>query len=213
MPFPIVVLQQNFPQSSETAENSHRYYAWHGRDFPSPFSETHRHVIGRECMRLSGKVTVVTGASVGLGRAVAARFAREGASVVAADVNEAKGEDLVAELKSAGLDAMFVRTDVAQECCVKALFDATVSRYGKVDVLYSNAAVLLPDRDLPIHEISLETWDYVMNVNLRGAFLCAKYAVSSMLQNGGGSVIFLGSPTGLVGCAPALTAYSTSKAG
>lgn len=164
-------------------------------------------------MRLSGKVTVVTGASVGLGRAVAARFAREGASVVAADVNETNGQALVTELKAEGLDAMFVRTDVSQECQVKALFDATFSRYGDLHVLYSNAAVLLPDQDLPIHEISLETWDYVMNVNLRGAFLCAKHAVSSMLQNGGGSVIFLGSPTGLVGCAPALSAYSTSKAG
>ena len=164
-------------------------------------------------MRLSGKVTIVTGASVGLGRAVASRFAREGASVVAADVNETDGVALVAELKSDGLDAMFVRTDVSQECEVKGLYDATYSQYGKLDVLYSNAAVLLPGRDLPIHEISLETWDYVMNVNLRGAFLCAKYAVSFMLQNGGGSVIFLGSPTGLVGCAPTLSAYSTSKAG
>lgn len=164
-------------------------------------------------MRLSGKVTLVTGASVGLGRAVAARFAREGASVVAADVNETDGQALVAELKAEGLEAMFVRTDVSQECQVKALFDATYARYGDLNVLYSNAAVLLPERDLPVHEISLETWDYVMNVNLRGAFLCAKHAVASMLQNGGGSVVFLGSPTGLVGCAPALSAYSTSKAG
>jgi 3-oxoacyl-[acyl-carrier protein] reductase len=150
---------------------------------------------------------------VGLGHAAAARFAREGASVVAADTNEVDGAALADELKSHGMDAMFVRTDVSQECCVKALYEATLSRYGRVDVLYNNAAILLPDRDRPINEISLETWDYVMGVNLRGAFLCAKYAVSSMLQNGGGSVIFLGSPTGLVGCAPALTAYSTSKAG
>jgi NAD(P)-dependent dehydrogenase (short-subunit alcohol dehydrogenase family) len=148
-----------------------------------------------------------------LGRAAAARFAREGASVVAADTNEVDGPALAEELKSQGLDAIFVRTDVSQECCVKALYETTLSRYGRVDVLYNNAAILLPDRDLPVNEISLETWDYVMGVNLRGAFLCAKYAVSSMLQNGGGSVIFLGSPTGLVGCAPALTAYSTSKAG
>jgi len=163
-------------------------------------------------MRLSGKVTIVTGASAGLGRAVAARFAREGASVVAADVNETDGSALVAKLKSEGLDAMFVRTDVSQESMVKALYDAAFSRYGKVDVLYSNAAILLPDRDLPIHEISMETWDLVLNVNLRGAFLCAKYAAISMLRSGGGSIILLGSPTGLVGCAPALTAYSTSKA-
>lgn len=164
-------------------------------------------------MRLSGKVAVVTGASVGLGRAVASRYAHEGASVVVADVNVADGSALVEQLKADGLEATFVRTDVSQECAVKALYDVTFSRYGKINVLYSNAAVLLPDRDLPIHELSLETWDYVMNVNLRGAFLCAKYAVSSMLQNGGGSVILVGSPTGLVGCAPALTAYSTSKAG
>lgn len=164
-------------------------------------------------MRLVGKVAIVTGGSVGLGRAVAARFAREGASVVAADVNQKDGMALVSQLRAEGLQAAFVQTDVSQECAVKALYDATFAEFGKVDVLYSNAAVLLPERDLPIHEISLETWDYVMNVNLRGAFLCAKYAVSSMLQDGGGSVIFLGSPTGLVGCAPALTAYSTSKAG
>lgn len=132
--------------------------------------------------------------------------------MVAADVNESDGSALVEQLKSEGLDAMFVRTDVSQECHVKSLYDSTLSRYGRVDVLYSNAAVLLPGRDLPVHEICLETWDYVMNVNLRGAFLCAKYAVSSMLQNRGGSIIFLGSPTGLIGCAPALTAYSTSEA-
>jgi 3-oxoacyl-[acyl-carrier protein] reductase len=148
-----------------------------------------------------------------LGRAVAARFAQEGASVVAADTNEPDGSALVDQLKSKGLDVIFVPTDVSQECAVKALYETTFSRYGHVDVLYNNAAVLLPGRDLPVNELSLETWDYVLGVNLRGAFLCAKYAVSSMLQNGGGSVIFLGSPTGLVGCAPALTAYSTSKAG
>ena len=107
-------------------------------------------------MRLSGKVTIVTGASVGLGRAVASRFAQEGASVVAADTNETDGLALVDQLKSEGLDAMFVRTDVSQECAVKALYETTFSRHGRVDVLYNNAAVLLPGRDLPVNEISLE---------------------------------------------------------
>jgi 3-oxoacyl-[acyl-carrier protein] reductase len=164
-------------------------------------------------MRLAEKVTVVTGAAVGLGRAAAARFAREGASVIAADINETDGAALAADLKGKGLKAEFVPTDVSQECAVKSLFEATVKRYGRVDVLYNNAAVLLSDHDRPVHELSIDTWDRVMAVNLRGAFLCAKYAVSAMLANGGGSIIFLGSPTGLVGCAPALTAYSASKAG
>lgn len=150
---------------------------------------------------------------MGLGRAAAARFAQEGASVVAADTNEADGAELAEELKSRGLEATFIHTDVSQECAVKSLCEQTVARYGHLDVLYNNAAILLADRDRPVHELSVETWDYVMGVNLRGAFLCAKYALPAMLDNGGGSVIFLGSPTGLIGCAPALTAYSTSKAG
>jgi NAD(P)-dependent dehydrogenase (short-subunit alcohol dehydrogenase family) len=164
-------------------------------------------------MRLAGKVTVVTGAAVGLGRAVAARFAHEGAMVVAADTNEADGTALVKELKKAGREAIFVPTDVSQECAVRRLFESTLAHYQRVDVLYNNAGVLFHDRDAPVHELSLEVWDYIMGVNLRGAFLCAKYAIPSMLKQGGGSIIHLGSPTGLVGCAPKITAYSTSKAG
>lgn len=164
-------------------------------------------------MRLKGKVAVVTGSSMGLGRAAAARFAREGAIVVAADINEVEGNALVEEQKNLGNDVLFVRTDVSEETAVQHLFSTTVARYGRVDVLYSNAAVLLDSKDCPVHELSPETWDYVMNVNLRGSFLCGKYAVPSMLANGGGSIIYMGSPTGLVGCAPKLTAYSTSKAG
>jgi len=164
-------------------------------------------------MRLSGKVAVVTGAAVGLGRAVAARFAREGAFVVAADTNEADGTALIDGLTAQGCDAIFVRTDVSEESAVRRLFEATLARYRRIDVLFNNAGVLLADRDVPAHELSLEVWDYVMSVNLRGAFLCAKYAIPSMLAQGGGSIIQMGSPTGLIGCAPRLTAYSTSKAG
>ena len=169
--------------------------------------------IGTGSMRLKRKIAVVAGASVGLGRAVASRFARQGASVVAAYVNEADGSTLCKQLNAQGYCSQFIKADVSKECDVNALFDAVVSRYGHMDVLYSNAAVLLPDQDRPVHELSLETWDYVMGVNLRGPFLCARRAIASMLQNGGGSIIFLGSRTGLLGCAPGLTAYSTSKAG
>jgi NAD(P)-dependent dehydrogenase (short-subunit alcohol dehydrogenase family) len=163
-------------------------------------------------MRLQGKVAVVTGASVGLGRAVAARFAAEGARVVAADTNDADGRALAEEQKRLGREALFVPTDVSDESAVVRLFDAALAHYGRVDVLHNNAAILLNDRDLPAHELSTDAWDRVMDVNLRGAFLCAKYAIPPMLKQGGGSIVFLGSPTGLVGCAPKLTAYSASKA-
>jgi NAD(P)-dependent dehydrogenase (short-subunit alcohol dehydrogenase family) len=164
-------------------------------------------------MRLSGKIAVVTGAAVGLGRAVALRFAREGALVVVADTNEPDGVSLMRKFNEFGYEGIFVQTDVAEECSVKRLFDTTLARYMRVDVLYNNAAVLPYERDSQVQELSVETWDYVMGINLRGPFLCSKYAIPSMLKQGGGSIINLGSPTGICGCAPNLTAYSTSKAG
>jgi NAD(P)-dependent dehydrogenase (short-subunit alcohol dehydrogenase family) len=164
-------------------------------------------------MRLKGKVAIVTGAAAGLGRAAAARFAHEGAKVVAADTNHADGDALAAELAAQGREAIFVRTDIADEAGVKNLVESTLSRYGRIDILYNNAAILLYDLDGPVHELSADAWDRVMGVNLRGPFLCAKYVVPHMLKQGGGSIVYLGSPTGLCGCAPKLTAYSTSKAG
>jgi NAD(P)-dependent dehydrogenase (short-subunit alcohol dehydrogenase family) len=164
-------------------------------------------------MRLLGKVAVVTGAAVGLGRAIATRFGHEGAAVVAADTNVAEGEQLVCELSQHGHHAMFVEADVASNDAVQDLFGKAFARYKHVDILCNNAAILLYNRDSEAHELSLETWDNVMNVNLRGSFLCTKYAIPLMLNNGGGSIVYMGSPTGLYGCAPKLTAYSTSKAG
>lgn len=164
-------------------------------------------------MRLSGKVAVVTGAAVGLGRAVAARYAREGAAVVVADTNVSGGTDLVEQIRKEGGRGIFVATDVGKECEVRNLFQSASAEYGSVDVLYNNAAVLLYGRDVRAHELSLEVWDQVMRVNLGGAFLCSKHAIPFMLKQGAGSIINVGSPTGLNGCAPDLTAYSTSKAG
>ena len=164
-------------------------------------------------MRLKCKVAGVTGAAVGLGQAVAARFASEGALVVAADINEQNGTASAEQIVDGGFQASFVRTDVSDEKSVIALMDAALGKYGRIDILYNNAAVLLGDRDAVVHELSLETWEYVLGVNLRGAFLCSKYALPAMLRQGGGSIIHTGSPTGLTGCAPKLTAYSVSKGG
>lgn len=164
-------------------------------------------------MRLQGKVAIVTGSAVGLGHAVAARFAREGATVVAADINEQCGAAAVYQIRENGHSAIFVPTDVSDEAAVAALMRTGIEQFGRIDILYNNAAVLLADRDAFVHELSSETWDYVLGINLRGTFLCSKYAIPVMLKQGGGSIIHTGSPTGLTGCAPKLTAYSVSKGG
>lgn len=163
-------------------------------------------------MRLSGKVAIVTGSAAGLGRAVAMRFAREGAKVVVADTNVQGGSAVVEQIRKCGGSGIFVRADIAEECEVTALLESASAQFGRIDVLYNNAAVLLHDRDARAHELDLEAWDQTMRVNLRGTFLCAKHVIPYMLQQGGGSIINVGSPTGLSGCAPNLTAYSTSKA-
>ncbi len=92
------------------------------------------------------------------------------------------------------------------------LSQAAGAEFGRVDVLYNNAAAPF-DGDVRAHELNLEVWEQVLRVNLGGTFLCAKHAIPFMLKQGGGSIINVGSPTGLTGCAPELTAYSTSKAG
>lgn len=163
-------------------------------------------------MRLAGKVAMVTGAAAGLGRAVAARFAREGAHVLVADLDEENGSSLCEELQGSGLDAAFVRTDISDEASVRDLVDAATARHRRIDVLYNNAGILLADRDAPAPELSLDTWDHILRVNLRGPFLCAKYVIPHMLRQGAGVIVNVASRTGLFGCAPRLTAYSSSKA-
>lgn len=163
-------------------------------------------------LRLANKVAIVTGAAAGLGRAVAARFAREGAHVIAADKDTPRGESLAAELQYAGLSASFVHTDISDEKSVESLITATIVRHARIDILYNNAAILLADHDGPAHELSLDTWDLILRVNLRGPFLCAKHALPHMLRQGKGVIVNVCSRTGLEGCAPRLTAYSSSKA-
>jgi NAD(P)-dependent dehydrogenase (short-subunit alcohol dehydrogenase family) len=164
-------------------------------------------------MKLKGKVAIVTGSAVGLGRAVADRYAREGALVVVADTNVSEGTAVAEQIQQQGGRGIFFRADVSEEREVSALLQAALAEFGRVDVLYNNAGVLFHDRDARAHELSLELWEQVLRVNLQGTFLCCKHAIPHMLKQGAGSIINLGSPTGLSGCAPNLTAYSTSKAG
>ena len=145
-------------------------------------------------MRLSGKVAVVTGSAVGLGRAVASRYAREGAAVVVADTNAPDGAAVVEQIRKDGGRGIFVRTDVGEERDVTTLLQSAWAQFGRIDVLYNNAAVLFHDRDARAHELSLELWEQVMRVNLQGTFLCSKHVIPFMLKQGGGSIINLGSP-------------------
>jgi NAD(P)-dependent dehydrogenase (short-subunit alcohol dehydrogenase family) len=164
-------------------------------------------------MRLKGKVAVVTGGAMGMGRVVAERFAREGASVAIGDINTDRGEAVVRTIQSEGGDALFVRSDVRKSAEVNSMFTTAVDRFGGVDILYNNAAVQLHGKDARAHELSEEIWDRTHSTNLRGVWLCSKYAIPIMLTRGGGSIIHVASPTGLTGCAPGYTAYSSSKGG
>lgn len=162
--------------------------------------------------RLAGKVTLITGAAQGMGAEAATLFASEGASVAAADVHEA-GEAVVDEIESSGGSAIFVKADVTDAAQVEAMVAATVQRFGRLDVLYNNAGVGPPD-DTEIHQLNEAVWERVMNVNVRGMFLCTKYAIRAMLERRGTttSIINTASIAGLIGNSTVpSTAYTVSK--
>lgn len=159
--------------------------------------------------RFSGKVAVVTGGSSGIGAVTASAFAREGAEVVVADLNENAGQEVVNEILSQGGSAVFVQTDVAQEDSVANLFAKAEEIKGKIDIVHANAGIY---RTTPIAELTLEEWNLVIGVNLTGVMLTGKYAVRSMLKTGCGAIVNTASIAGLVGN-PQSPAYNASKGG
>lgn len=164
-------------------------------------------------MRLRDKAAIVVGGAMGMGRAIAAAFAREGARIVIADVAEEAGRAAAGEIAQSGADVLFVPTDISDAAQVESMVAAAVDRLGRVDVLHVNAGIQSRTEDKRAHELGIDFWERTMAVNLRGSWLCCKVVIPHMLEQGGGSIILIGSPTGWLGVAPGSTAYSASKGG
>jgi NAD(P)-dependent dehydrogenase (short-subunit alcohol dehydrogenase family) len=162
--------------------------------------------------RLDGKVCVITGAGGGIGRASALRFAEEGGRIACAEIVEEAGRATVAELVSRGGEAEFFPVDVTDEEAVAALYDRVEERFGAVHVLFNNAGVLLPG-DGSVLETDLDVWRRVLDINLTGVFLCCKHGIPKLLAAGGGSVVNMGSISGLIGSATSQIGYAASKGG
>jgi NAD(P)-dependent dehydrogenase (short-subunit alcohol dehydrogenase family) len=160
--------------------------------------------------RLNGRVSIVTGSAGGIGRATAIAMAEVGARVVVSDTRTVEGEATVSAIQAAGGEAIFVACDVSNADQVSHLITASLEHFGRVDVLVNNAGI--SGGSSLAHELELETWDWVMAVNLRGPFLCTKYAIPHLISSGAGVIINIASTYGLIG-APLAPAYCASKAG
>ena len=165
-------------------------------------------------MRLQDKVTIITGAGRGIGRGCAQAFAREGAFVVVADVDEAMAQECAEAIVADGGTAVFHSVDVSDPAQVKGMVEKAIAEFGRLDILVSNAGIGgRKFGDGPIHECTLEGWETIMNVNLRGTFLACKYALPELLKTKG-NIITMASVLGLVGTQGLYDthAYMTSKA-
>ena len=144
-----------------------------------------------------GKVALVTGGSSGIGRAAVMAFAKRGARVVVADVDVAGGDEVVATVMSNGGKAHFIKVDVSQSAEVAAMVEQTVTRFGQLDYAFNNAGVLTGN--LPQSLTPEEKWDMVININLKGVWLCQEYELPQMVKQGKGAIVNTASIAGLVG--------------
>jgi NAD(P)-dependent dehydrogenase (short-subunit alcohol dehydrogenase family) len=163
-------------------------------------------------MRLQNKVAVITGAGSGIGRESALLFAREGARVVVADVNDDAGQAVVEELRAAGGEAVYVRADVSKSAEAEGMIRAAEESFGRLDVLFNNAGISHAKDDDAV-ATEEEVWDLTMNINLKGVFLGCKYGIPALRRAGGGSIINTASFVALLGAATPQLAYTASKGG
>lgn len=161
--------------------------------------------------RFEKKVVLVTGASAGIGKASLKAFAAEGAIVINADISEKEGQELIKIIKQDGGEGLFIKTDVSKQDQVKELISTIAKTYGRLDIAFNNAGVEEPQM-CKMADISEESWDRVQGINLKGIFLCMKYEIPQMLQQGKGVIINAASTCGIV-AEPDVANYVASKHG
>lgn len=158
--------------------------------------------------RFTGKVAFITGAAGGIGRAAAVAFAAEGARVAILDRTEDALRGTEAAVRELGAEVLAIACDVSRPEQVEAAVDRVVERFGRLDVAFNNAGV--ENRAAPLHEIELEEWDRILDINLRGTFVCMKHELAQMVRQGGGVVVNTASGAGIRGVAGGAS-YATSK--
>ena len=160
-------------------------------------------------MRLKNKVTIITGAGSGIGRESAIMFAKEGASVVVADIDEKGGKETVEEIQASGFKAFYAKMDVSSRDESRQVVMDTMDKYGRIDVLVNNAGIT---QDALVSKMTEEQWDKVIDVNLKGVFNCTQAVAEIMLKQGNGSIINTSSIVGLFGNI-GQTNYAVTKSG
>ena len=157
---------------------------------------------------LNQKVAIITGGSSGTGRATAVALAKEGVKVVVAARRAKEGEETVHLVKEAGSDGIFVKTDVAKEDDIRSLVEKTIKTYDRLDYAFNNAGI--GETTTPLVEQKSNVFDQIMNVNVKGVWLCMKYEIPQMIRSGGGAIVNMSSGAGLMGF-PQKSIYVASK--
>lgn len=160
----------------------------------------------------AGKVVIVTGAASGIGRTTAGAFARRGASLVLADLNDAAGADFERELSASGAQALFIRADVSKAADCELMVARAKERFGRLDVAFNNAGISDTATPPPTHEYPLELWHRILDIDLSGVFYCLRYEIPLLLAGGGGAIVNTASMLATKAY-PGCPAYTAAKAG